>query len=87
MSRGSTGALLEKEKAFTRARDAMTREQRALPWEAITRDYVFDGPRGRETLGDLFDGRAQLVVYHFMFAPTGARVARIVRSGWTTSTA
>ncbi|HVO87173.1 MAG TPA: thioredoxin family protein [Casimicrobiaceae bacterium] len=62
-------ALLDKEKAFTHARDAMTREQRALPWEAIDKEYVFDGPRGREGLGDLFDGRSQLVVYHFMFAP------------------
>jgi len=61
--------LLDREKEFTRARDSMTSERQALPWEAVEKTYVFDGPSGTETLADLFDGRSQLVVYHFMFAP------------------
>ena len=61
--------LLDKEKAFTRLRDALSRERRALPWVRVEKDYVFDGPHGPETLADLFDGRSQLVVYHFMFPP------------------
>jgi predicted dithiol-disulfide oxidoreductase (DUF899 family) len=61
--------LLGREKEFTRLRDEIGREQRALPWEAVEQEYVFDGPDGRETLADLFDGRSQLIVYHFMFAP------------------
>ena len=61
--------LLKKEKEFTRARDALSQSRRDLPWEPVTKDYGFDGPKGRETLADLFDGRSQLVVYHFMFGP------------------
>jgi len=62
-------ALLEKEKEFTRARDALTLARRALPWERVEKRYVFDGPAGEETLEGLFAGRSQLVVYHFMFGP------------------
>ena len=62
-------ALLEKEKAFTRLSDEMSREVRELPWEAVTKEYVFEGAAGRQTLADLFDGRSQLVIYHFMFHP------------------
>jgi predicted dithiol-disulfide oxidoreductase (DUF899 family) len=62
-------ALLQREKEFTRARDELSRARRALPWERVTKDYVFDGPDGRESLRDLFAGRSQLVVYHFMFDP------------------
>lgn len=62
-------ALLEKEKAFTRLRDELSAERRALPWEKVETDYVFDGPTGRERLADLFDGRRQLIIYHFMFGP------------------
>ena len=62
-------ALLEKEKAFTRQCDEMSRLQRGLPWERVTKEYRFDGPNGRETLADLFAGRSQLIVYHFMFHP------------------
>ena len=62
-------ALLEKEKAFTRERDALSRLRRALPWERVEKAYVFDGPDGEETLSDLFGGRSQLIVYHFMFDP------------------
>ena len=62
--------LLAKEKEFTRLRDELTRQRRELPWEAVTKEYVFQGRSGRKTLGDLFGGRSQLLVYHFMFGPT-----------------
>jgi predicted dithiol-disulfide oxidoreductase (DUF899 family) len=62
-------ALMAKEKEFTRLRDELSRQRRELPWEKVTKSYVFEGPRGQETLADLFEGRSQLVVYHFMFAP------------------
>ena len=62
-------ALLEKEKAFTQQGDELSRLQRGLPWERVAKEYVFDGPGGSETLADLFAGRYQLVVYHFMFHP------------------
>ena len=61
--------LLEKEKALTRERDALSRLRRELPWERVEKAYVFDGPDGEETLADLFGGRGQLIVYHFMFDP------------------
>ena len=61
--------LLAKEKEFTRMRDELSAERRAMPWMRIDKDYAFDGPNGRETLAQLFDVRSQLVVYHFMFAP------------------
>jgi len=61
--------LLAKEKEFTRLRDELSRQRRELPWEAVAKEYVFDGPSGKQTLADLFDGRSQLVVYHFMFDP------------------
>lgn len=62
-------ALLAEEKAFTRERDRLSAKRRALPWERIEKDYRFHGPDGEEGLADLFAGRAQLIVYHFMFAP------------------
>jgi len=61
--------LLRREKEFTRARDELSALRRELPWEAVTKEYVFEGPQGRQTLPELFDGRSQLIVYHFMFAP------------------
>lgn len=61
--------LLAKEKEFTRLRDQLSRERRELPWERVQQPYAFDGPGGRRTLAELFDGRSQLVVYHFMFSP------------------
>jgi predicted dithiol-disulfide oxidoreductase (DUF899 family) len=61
--------LLAKEKEFTRARDELTRQRQALPWEPVEKEYVFDGPNGKQTLAELFDGRSQLIVYHFMFGP------------------
>ena len=64
--------LLAKEKTFTRLRDRVTKLRRQLPWEAVEKEYVFDGPAGRETLDELFDGRSQLVVYHAMFDPATA---------------
>jgi predicted dithiol-disulfide oxidoreductase (DUF899 family) len=62
-------ALLKKEKEFTRQRDEMSRLQRELPWVKVDKSYAFDGPDGKQTLPQLFDGRSQLLVYHFMFAP------------------
>ena len=62
-------ALLGKEKAFTRQRDELSAARRALPWVKIEKPYVFDGLGGKVTLADAFDGRGQLVVYHFMFGP------------------
>ena len=61
--------LLAKEKEFTRLRDELSRQRRDLPWERVAKEYVFDGPSGKATLSDLFDGRSQLIVYHFMFDP------------------
>lgn len=61
--------LLAKEKAFTHAREQLAAERRALPWVNVDKEYVFEGPNGRETLADLFEGRSQLVIYHFMFDP------------------
>jgi predicted dithiol-disulfide oxidoreductase (DUF899 family) len=61
--------LLIKEKAATKARDALSAERRRLPMVRIEKDYVFDGPNGKVRLLDLFEGRRQLIIYHFMFAP------------------
>ncbi len=62
-------AFLAKEKEFTRLRDELTRQRRDLPWEQVTKSYVFDGAGGKKTLAELFEGRRQLIVYHFMFDP------------------
>ncbi len=62
-------ALLEREKALTHQRDQIARERRALPWVRIDKGYTFDTPAGRRTLAELFDGRRQLMVQHFMLAP------------------
>jgi predicted dithiol-disulfide oxidoreductase (DUF899 family) len=62
-------ALLAKEKAASRARDELSAERRALPWVKVEKSYVFEGPRGRETFADLFAGKSQLVVQHFMLGP------------------
>src|SRR5258708_15016078 len=80
-------AHLAHEKEYTRARDRLSEERRALPWVKVDKAYVFDGPNGKQTLSDLFAGRSQLVVQHFMFAPTGTRAARAARSGRTDSSA
>src|SRR5215472_12054558 len=57
---------LAAEKELTRKRDELSRQRRELPWERIERNYVFEGPNGPETLADLFAGRSQLIIYHFM---------------------
>jgi predicted dithiol-disulfide oxidoreductase (DUF899 family) len=62
-------ALLAKEKEFTKARDALSAARRELPWVKVDKSYVFDGPDGKQSLADLFAGRNQLIVYHFMFMP------------------
>lgn len=62
-------ALLVREKEFTRLRDEMSRERRELPWEKVEKQYSFQGPKGKETMAELFDGRNQLIVYHFMLGP------------------
>jgi predicted dithiol-disulfide oxidoreductase (DUF899 family) len=61
--------LLAKEKEFSKARDRLSAARRQLPWVKVDKTYVFDGPAGRETLADLFGGRSQLIVYHFMLGP------------------
>lgn len=61
--------LLAQEKEFTRLRDALSQQRRELPWELVSKAYSFDGPDGKQSLPELFDGRSQLVIYHFMFAP------------------
>jgi predicted dithiol-disulfide oxidoreductase (DUF899 family) len=62
-------AFLAREKEFSRQRAALAQDRRNLPWEAVTKEYLFDGPAGKATLPDLFDGCRQLIVYHFMFPP------------------
>ncbi len=61
--------LPAREKEFSRLRDELSRRRRDLPWEKVEKEYVFDGPAGKETLADLFNGRSQLITYHFMFDP------------------
>jgi predicted dithiol-disulfide oxidoreductase (DUF899 family) len=61
--------MLVKEKDFTRARDALAAERRRMPWVAVEKEYAFDGPDGRASLLDMFEGRRQLVVYRFFYDP------------------
>jgi predicted dithiol-disulfide oxidoreductase (DUF899 family) len=61
--------LLTEEKEFNRLRDQLSQRRRDLPWEAVKKEYSFEGPNGKRSLAELFDGRSQLIVYHFMFAP------------------
>jgi predicted dithiol-disulfide oxidoreductase (DUF899 family) len=60
---------LAEEKAFSRARDELSKKRRDLPWEKVEKTYGFDGPNGKETLADLFGGKSQLIIYHFMLGP------------------
>lgn len=62
-------AFLVKEKEFTKLRDQISQERRELPWEKVQKNYEFEGPNGATSLSDLFDGRSQLIVYHFMYGP------------------
>jgi len=61
--------LLVKEKKFSKLRDQLNLQRRKLPCVKVAKEYIFDGPTGKATLGDLFDGKSQLVIYHFMFGP------------------
>src|ERR1035438_186171 len=61
--------LLEKEKESSKLREKLTTLRQSLPWEKVQKEYTFDGPHGKETLAELFDGKSQLIVYHFMFDP------------------
>jgi predicted dithiol-disulfide oxidoreductase (DUF899 family) len=61
--------LLAQEKELSRRRDALSAKRRELPWVRVDKEYVFDAPGGKQAMADLFDGRSQLVVYHFMFGP------------------
>ena len=61
--------LLKDEKRFSHLRDELSRKRRQMPWEKVEKNYVFDGPGGKESLADLFGGRSQLIVYHFMLGP------------------
>jgi predicted dithiol-disulfide oxidoreductase (DUF899 family) len=63
---------LAKEKEFTRLRDQLSRERRELPWEPVEKDHTFEGENGRQSLGEIFEGRSQLVIYHAMFSPETA---------------
>ena len=63
-------SLLKKEKEFTVLREQLNQQRRELPWKAVAKEYLFEGPKGKETLAELFDGRSQLVVYHFLFDPS-----------------
>jgi predicted dithiol-disulfide oxidoreductase (DUF899 family) len=76
---GARKELLAKEKEFTRMRDALNRQRLELPWERVEKNYVFDGPKGKETLADLFGDKSQLLIYHFMFGRDGSRAVRAVR--------
>jgi predicted dithiol-disulfide oxidoreductase (DUF899 family) len=62
-------ALLAEEKAWTHERDRLSEKRRAMPWMKVEKNYAFEGTGGQVTLSDLFDGRSQLIVYHFMFGP------------------
>ncbi|MFZ0606993.1 MAG: thioredoxin family protein [Xanthobacteraceae bacterium] len=62
-------AYLTEEKAFTRARDALSKKRRELPWEKVEKTYVFDTPEGKRSLAELFGNKSQLIIYHFMLGP------------------
>ena len=66
---GARKKLLLKEKRFPKLRDALILQRRKLPWVKVEKEYVFNGPTGKVTLADLFGGKSQLIIYHFMFGP------------------
>ena len=80
-------AHLAKEKELTRLRDQLSAERRELPWVKVEKQYIFDSPKGKETLADLFDGRSQLIIKHLCLAPAGRKAASAARSRSTTSRA
>src|ERR1700676_1505158 len=63
--------LLKKEKELTRQKEAVSAARRELPWVRVEKEYTFDASGGKRTLSDLFEGRSQLIIYHFMFGPEG----------------
>src|SRR5215510_11891630 len=67
--RAAREKLLEKEKALTRARDALAAERRRMPWTAVDKEYWFEGPAGRVSFAGLFDGRRQLILYRAFYGP------------------
>jgi predicted dithiol-disulfide oxidoreductase (DUF899 family) len=73
--------LLRREKEHTRASDALAKQRRELPWVPIEKDYSFDTDEGPKTLAELFDGRSQLMVYHFMFGPRYTAGCPVCSSG------
>jgi predicted dithiol-disulfide oxidoreductase (DUF899 family) len=77
--------LLVREKEMTRQRDQLSQLRRELPWEAVERDYVFEGPNGPATLAELFDGRDQLIVYHMMAVGVGGETPCRICSFWADS--
>ena len=74
---------LAKEKEFTKLRDQLSQQRRDLPWERVEKEYIFDGPNGKETLSELFAGKSQLIVYHFMFDPAWEAGCKAAPSGRT----
>jgi predicted dithiol-disulfide oxidoreductase (DUF899 family) len=79
-------ALLAREKEFTRLRDQLSRERRELPWVRVDKPYVFQGAKGKQSLSELFAGRRQLIVYHFMFDPSWEEGCKSCSFGPTIST-
>src|SRR5262249_24788 len=79
--------LLEAEKELTRRGDELARRRQELPWIRIDKEYHFETDEGSASLADLFRGRSQLLIYHFMFGPTTRRGARLARRSRTGSTA
>jgi predicted dithiol-disulfide oxidoreductase (DUF899 family) len=79
--------LLLEEKNFSKLRDELNLQRRKLPWVKVEKEYVFDGPTVKMTLADLFCGKSQLIIYHFMFGRAGSKGANIAPLGPTTSTA
>ena len=77
--------LLAREKEHTRMGDELARQRRELPWVLVDKEYRFETDDGTRTLAELFDGRSQLLVYHFMFGPSyeAVRPARLWRTAWT----
>ena len=73
--------LLMKEKELTRARDALSAQRRELPWVRVEKEYVFDTPDGKKSLAEIFDGRSQLIVYHFMWTGMEGRLRWLLVPG------
>jgi hypothetical protein len=76
--------MLVKEKAHTRARDALAAQRRRMPWMAVEKRYAFEGPQGKVSLLDLFEGRRQLIVYRAFFEPAGRSTLATAARSWPT---